>query len=259
MREEEKTWFDDPEWERLRREVHNRPVYNPSAKLKSPSAMRQPDEGPKKVNVSINLTIPDIRLDKLKQLAENTRLKQATDRLLSGVKSVRPSRRQLVIGGAACLVLITSFTGLKALGGRKNDSGKVDVATGVLGDAAREPEFETVLPDGNKDATLSDRFAYDAEKKVASFTDKINGVPITVSQQPLPPNFQEDPDGQVEKLAKNFNATKKISANGETAYLGTSAQGPQSLVMRKSNLLVFIFSEQEISEQIWGEYIARLE
>lgn len=245
MREEKDSWFDDPEWESLRREVHNRPLFNSRAKMKSPSvAQNQPAGSPQKVNVSINFSLPKVKLPKL------------FTRVASKIKGTKFSRKQLIIGGAACLVLVSSFGVLRAISGKGKSS---EVASGVLGEAAKEPEFRTVLPEGDADYTSSKKIAYDAQKKVASYTDTLNGVPITVSQQPLPDSFKDDPDGQVKKIAENFSANKEIKAGGLVAYLGTSAKGPQSLVLKRGDLLIFIFSQRAIPDDVWGTYILALE
>jgi hypothetical protein len=250
MREDKGSWFDDPEWENLRREVHNRPVLNRRAKMKSPSTVKESEGEAKKIKLSLNLTLPDIKLPKLSKLPGYTLLTKAIAR----GRTVKFTRKRLIIGGVACLMLIGSIGILKAVVGKD-----AAVTTGVLGEAAKEPEFKTVLPEGNAEATSSKKIAYDPKRKVASFTDTINGVDITVSQQPLPESFESDPSGQLKKVAENFNAKKEIKAGGLTAYIGTSAKGPQSVVFVRGDLLIFLFSQREIPDQIWGTYILSLE
>jgi hypothetical protein len=307
MREEEKTWFDDPEWERLRQEVNGRPIFGEHSRFRlfgkraaqvpqrqaplptmpqqtvqpqtTPSqprtvqatrpihpgrpqqyvqpqpirsTYRRPLGGvqesvqtaqttPKNVSISLNLTLPKIRL--------------LDNKVVKKVRAIRLSNKQWVMVGTACLVMAVSFGGLKVFG---NNKGKgTEVTTGVLGTSA--PEYKPVLPDGSEQGIADQQVRYDSEKKVASYADTINGVPITVSQQPLPENFNNDPDEEVKKIALNFNATKEIKAGGLTGYLGTSAQGPQSMILKKRSMLIFIFSQKTIPDNDWGIYIASLE
>lgn len=176
--------------------------------------------------------------------------------LIRKVRSMRLNKKQLLMTGAACLVLVTSFTGIRAITDKKE--GDADVQTGVLGQSAT-PDYKPVLPDGSEKSTSSNQVLYDPEKKVTSYKDTIKGINITVSQQPMPDSFSDDPDGEVKKLAENFSATKEIKASGLTGYLGTSAKGPQSMVLKKRNLLIFIFSEKTIPDQDWGIYISSLQ
>jgi len=289
MREDAKTWFDDPEWDRLRHEVNQRPVVPEKGRFKLfgkdeapqiPPAQQYPADNPRaptpvnpvvqplqpvhqrpfrahqpalvppetrkpadpeEVNISVKLTLP--------------KLKVPDHPLIRKARSIRLSKRQWIMTGAACLIVVTSFTGIRAFN-RKDDG--VDVQTGVLGQSAT-PEYKPVLPDGSERSTSSNQVLYDPEKKVASYKDTISGINITVSQQPMPDSFSDDPDGEVKKLAENFSATKEIKAGGLTGYLGTSAKGPQSMVLKKRNMLIFIFSEKTIPDQDWGIYISSLE
>jgi hypothetical protein len=86
----------------------------------------------------------------------------------------------------------------------------------------------------------------------------VEGILISVSQQELPENFATDTDTKVAELAKNFNATNSIKAPEVTAYIGTSAKGPQSVIFAKSGILVLIKSEKQISASAWSAYIETL-
>ena len=79
-----------------------------------------------------------------------------------------------------------------------------------------------------------------------AFADTIDGVPVSVSQQPLPEVFKKDTDAHLSELAKSYNATDKMNADGTTVYIGTSAKGPQSALFVKNNLLILIKSQSKI-------------
>lgn len=273
MREEDKSWFDDPEWERLRHEINGRPFFGGRGRFRlfgkraeQPAAPQdtrphyprrsqqylqpkapppQPPAAPEKVNVSLNLTLPAINYQKI-----------LDNPLVAKIRLINIPRKQAIAGGAACLVIVSSFTAIRAFTGKDNKG--VEVDTAVLGQSA-SPEYQPVLPNGGEDSTTSKKVLYDPGKKMASYTDTINGIPITVSQQPLPEQFNDDPDAGVRKLAENFSANTVIKAGGLTGYLGTSAKGPQSMVLKKRSMLIFIFSDKTIPTEAWGQYIASLE
>ena len=47
-----------------------------------------------------------------------------------------------------------------------------------------DPEFDIVEPAGRP--VEKERIAYDSNRNFAKYDDEINGIPITVSQQPMP-------------------------------------------------------------------------
>lgn len=298
MREEDKIWFDDPEWEELRHEVNGRPFFGDNGRFRlfgkraeqppqPPPPIPQPQapapqqlrpqapqgrpqhyvqpaaprfrtsrpvasqpvqpvvvpDGPKKVSLSLNLTMPNVKV------FEHPFVRK--------IKSIKLTRKQLIMSGAACLVLVSSFGAIRAFTSR-NDKDGVEVTTGVLGQSAT-PEYKPVLPIGGEKSITDNKVLYDPEKKVASYKDTINGIPVTISQQPMPESFNDDPDGEVRKIAENFSANTEIKAGGLTGYLGTSAKGPQSMVLKKRSMLIFIFSEKTIPNDAWGQYISSLE
>lgn len=93
---------------------------------------------------------------------------------------------------------------------------------------------------------------------VYAYTDTISGARVTVSQQALPSDFNEDTDTQVEQLAIGYSANNHISINGMTIYLGTSAKGPQSVIFAKSKTLILIKSSMKLSNDTWTQYINSL-
>ncbi len=123
-----------------------------------------------------------------------------------------------------------------------------------------EPQFGTVLPNGKTADNLGGwtRISPPENDPVYAYTDSINKIPITVSQQPLPTSFKTNQEAQVAELAKKFNATAAINAGKTKAYVGTSAKGPQSVIFAKNNLLILIKSEQKIEDSAWAEYINSL-
>lgn len=120
------------------------------------------------------------------------------------------------------------------------------------------PEYKTLAPNGDVTDTTSQKINYDASKKVASFTDKIDGYEVTVSMQPIPDTFKPAIGDNVKKVAEQFSATTVLAVDNGAAYLGTSPKGPQSFVGYRGDLLVFMKSETKIVDRSWADYFNSL-
>lgn len=122
-----------------------------------------------------------------------------------------------------------------------------------------QPSHPTILPRGTsiKDLGGWQQLRGPNGTAVYVYADTISNVPISVSQQPLPESFKQA-GNDIEKLAKNYNATETINANGTKIYIGTSAKGPQSVIFTKNSLLILIKSQKNISNKAWAKYIASL-
>lgn len=122
------------------------------------------------------------------------------------------------------------------------------------------PDFQAVLP-GSKDiAKLGgwQRVSPPDSEPVYAFADRIDDVSISVSQQRLPEQSGSNPSSQVADIAHKFNATTKLDSDGTAVYIGTSAKGPQSVILTKNNLLILIKSQQKIDDKSWVEYVKTL-
>lgn len=123
-----------------------------------------------------------------------------------------------------------------------------------------KPDYETVLPAGKSIRELGGwkRVSPPEKEPVFAYADVIDGVSVSVSQQPLPASFKRDTDNQVAELAKKFNATHKIDGNDSSIYVGTSAKGPQSVIFTKGDVLVLIKSQKKINDTAWTAYAQSL-
>lgn len=125
-----------------------------------------------------------------------------------------------------------------------------------------EPEFTTLLPKGKSVADVGGwtRVSPNNSDPVYAYADTIDDTKITVSQQSLPISFKDDPAKQLEALANDFQATQKLQAsNNLTAYIGTSANGPQSIIFIKKDVLILIKSDKIIKNISWINYIDSFE
>ena len=123
------------------------------------------------------------------------------------------------------------------------------------------PNYSTVLPAGKTISELGGwtRVSPSDSDEVYTFIDTINGVTVRVSEQPLPDNLKTDTANQIENMANNINATSKITVGNIIAYIGTSANGPQSVIFAKNDILILITSTTVISNDHWANYINSLQ
>lgn len=159
-------------------------------------------------------------------------------------------------GNRKILILISALLIAASL------SGAIFVITNRSDDTqtSQIPQYDTVLPHGKSIGQLGGwkRVSPPNTSPVYSYTDLVEKVIISVSQQPLPDSFKGEPELQTSKLAESYSATTKFDANGTTVYLGTSALGPQSVIFTKDNLLILIKSQNKISENAWKSYVQAL-
>jgi hypothetical protein len=238
--EGKRRWFDDPEWTHLKQRTD-------SAKIQHPTSTKSPtntETKPKKIEVSFNLSLPHVNLGFLRPYIEK----------------VRKYSRQINLKRAA--IALTSISlivaGFGVYGFIRQSSHSAQPGEAAKGDQAQSPAYQPILPDGDETATDSP-LAYDPQRGIVSYTDKIKNIPITVSQQPLPANFAANPDKEVENIAKNFSAKEVIEAGGTKAFLGTSFKGPQSVILHKNKLLIFLYSDNKIEKEDWAVYIMGLQ
>lgn len=128
-------------------------------------------------------------------------------------------------------------------------------------DATSQPsKDQAVLPNTKSIEELGGwkRVSPPESDPVFAYNDVVDGVAISVSQQPLPDSFKNNTASHVADLAKKFNATTTLKANGITAYLGNSSKGPQSVIFAKKDALIMIKSQNKISDKSWTTYLASL-
>jgi hypothetical protein len=125
---------------------------------------------------------------------------------------------------------------------------------------SNEPSFNTVLP---ANSTIADFGGWQKHTSpngdiFFSYLDEIDSIPISVSQQQLPDGFANNLDAKMSEIAKGYNASKVLDANGVKVYIGNNAKGPQSVIFSKNSLLITIQSQKEIQNASWISYINSL-
>lgn len=203
-------------------------------------------EGTKRIEIA--LTLPDTEKIKKKSLAKISKL----------------SKKQKIISIGAAVVLVVLVGANTLRGGKPAEQTENN---GVLGSQSQKiptnqsPEFAVLKPSDKKVENLGGfaRVSPPGSAAAYTFVDNINGTPIKVTQQEIPPNIKEKPVVGLEKLAKDFNASQIVQIDDVAAYIGLSEQGPQTLIFLKDGLLVFIVAEREVPELQWVEYVSKLD
>lgn len=122
------------------------------------------------------------------------------------------------------------------------------------------PTYKTLLPKGK---TIEDfggwtKVSPPNRAAVYAYADKIGAVPIRVSQQQLPKDFMTNTPEKVEQLARAYAAETKLNVGDAIAYIGTSAKGPQSVIVVKQRVLILIKASAAIPNSEWENYIKSL-
>jgi hypothetical protein len=123
------------------------------------------------------------------------------------------------------------------------------------------PRFKIITPDGKSIEALNGWTATTPDKATTFFryTDAIDGVKVRVMEQELPDSFQGNPDEKIKEMAQGFNANRSIETSQKTTfYVGTSAKGPQSLILTKNGILILIVSDTALNDSQWSKYIDSL-
>ena len=172
------------------------------------------------------------------------------------VATPRRIDKRLVIAAAVVLIASASYGIVTTI--QHNAASKQ--ATEAAAELVENLEYQTVLPAGNSISELGglQSISPTNSQPVFAYGDSIENIPINVSQQPLPDDMRTSPAAKIADLAEKFNATNKVAAGDTTIYIGTSAKGPQSVLLTKNNLLILMKSEKKIADNDWAAYAASL-
>lgn len=160
---------------------------------------------------------------------------------------------QLTLAG---LVVITLAGGSLAAIKLVSDDGPV-----VNSACPATPSFEPVLPDGKSIKQLGGWSRLCPPDGTVSYVyqDTIDSTSISVTLQPLPKGFVGDPERHLKQLADDAHYAQQLrSEDGTVIRVGTSAKGPQSAMLIKQDLLIFIKTKATISDQSWRDYVDSL-
>ncbi len=117
------------------------------------------------------------------------------------------------------------------------------------------PSFAPVVPKTNPGVVQT--AAYDGKRDTYSYSDKLKGTELVVSQQPLPSGAS----GKVllDKVAKSIDATTPLLLSSGTAFMASNqSTGSQTIVMSTATTLVFVQSPFKHSSEEWISYLNNL-
>lgn len=211
------------------------------------------------------LSEDEIKQASLKQIAEADALRAYgwfRQRLLRLTKFRQTARRSLgrVLDRKGVKMALVGVVGLVLIGGVT--LAVIDRASdgegGVLGtdNISTPPDFTTLTPTEGFDQSR-----FDSRLRVATFQDELSGGVITISQQPLPSDVANTPDG-VSKLALSLEdkqtIDKVVTLKG-IAYIARTATGRQTVIFSHQDLLIFITAAHLVTNQGWTDYINSLQ
>jgi hypothetical protein len=175
-------------------------------------------------------------------------------------KRILPHTKKQVIINVAVIALAVGLIGFLMMRSPTENKGEVQGAVTSNIPTNVTPDFPVLTPLGAGVEDLGG-FAKISPKdtpSVYAFRDAIAGVPIKVSQQQLPDSLRTDQINKLKELAESFNAKDPLEVGDNTAYIGASTNGVQSVVYMKGENLVLIASDNTISNADWVTYIGNL-
>jgi hypothetical protein len=110
------------------------------------------------------------------------------------------------------------------------------------------PAAETVMID-------ADSIKYDSGLKVLSFDAPIDGIRLSVSEQPTPENFTDIPQ-VYDKVVEQMRVYKKFETAIGIVYLTKpeSRKGSQTAVMNTKGTLLFANPDKDLSDDQWRRF-----
>lgn len=202
--------------------------------------------------VEIKISMPAVPMPNLKPITEHRAY------VVAKTQAAKVPRKKLALAGI--LLAVALFTVGSNLLTDHNARVAADKKNGQQTLTKGTPDYATVLPAGK---TIQDLGGWTlvsptGRDPVYAYIDTIGNMQINVSQQPLPKEFKPDTAEKVEKLAKDYGASEKITVGDTTVHIGTSEKGPQSVIFYVNDLLVLIKSSVRIDNSEWATYVNSL-
>lgn len=220
--------------------INNRP--------QPPKPTPQPDDK----EIRTNQSLAELFTNEVPMRGEKTSLK----------KSLQNHKKKLFIAGgtlAGLVLMIGAFAYIfkwqTDTAARQNESSSP---------TAKKVGYNPLIPLGEVAGTgiqLEDSEVFvDESKKVLGYSTEYNGSAMTITQQPLPSSFKDDPESGLKKIADNLNADKQIETQKGPAFIATNENsGEQTAVFAGSESLVFVRSAEElVSDDDWEFFINQL-
>lgn len=189
--------------------------------------------------ISITVQIPPLRRPRLKAKSEAKNLPEL-------------SRNRLLLRAAAlpALLIVGSLVFYGVQAGPQKKTPTAPVAT-----VRTQPDYKPLLPSAEKASTTK----YDAKRNLVTYNTTFSGARITVSQQPLPANFANDP-AALQKAADTIKATQQIDTDKGPLLVATNPDtNDQFALYAAPKVLVFIHCAGKLDDASWKAFIELLE
>jgi hypothetical protein len=165
---------------------------------------------------------------------------------------VAPTRRRFL--RPILLVPVMILIGLFAIFGPFTKDAKKTPAQPAVAAERTAPDYHPLLPAAEK----ANASAYDGKRNLVSYTTTFSGARMTVSQQPLPENFANDP-AAILRAADSIKATKIVATGRGDLHIATNEiAGDQMGVFADKQVLVFIHCDKQLDDVSWKSFVEQL-
>jgi hypothetical protein len=201
--------------------------------------------------------------------------KIASSKVSMVTRNATPLQRTITSVAVIVMILITAGLGTRTGSPRPGTSIQDDSnLTEVAGVQSESSDKTTQVPEDSGTSTSNPSFdiltptigfkggierTTPVGDKIYTYSDKIGGIKVEVTQQPLPESLNKDRDSKLAEFAKNNNMTSVIQIDEEKVYHGKNEKsGVQSVMAYKDGLLIFIRCDTVVSDDNLTGYILGL-
>ena len=115
--------------------------------------------------------------------------------------------------------------------------------------------FTPLIPQSDTDP----QYRFDADTQVLSYHTDYDDARLTISQQPAPDNLHTDSE-QLDQIAQYLGAEEAVASAKGTVYIASDEESnEQTVFFATEETLVFIQSQQLLTNQQWRQYVEDLE
>jgi hypothetical protein len=126
------------------------------------------------------------------------------------------------------------------------DNGVVPVRT--------KPDFKPLVPSAEQASARH----FDGKRDMVTYSSTFSGARLTVSQQPLPKRFGQDPMA-LKSAADSIQATQRLETSSGPIYIATNKDGGDQLaVYADKTVLLFIHSDRKLDDPSWTAFVELL-
>lgn len=254
------TIYDDSEWHELRDKVKKQSEKDLQRSKKTSLFSDDPEpydlsseEDKKRVEVNIKLSLPKVHWELLKKFKQRT----ADYKKNFSFNFLKKPKTYLLAGSVIFVIGIISFVAISKDNKNNTIATESDGTTNQVKEepVSHDPPFSPALPSSGIE---KEDISYNPERNFAKFDDSIDGIAVSVSQQSLPEDFKSDSESKLEELAKGFDTTKTIQAGSGLAYIKETDEGLETIIFKKFDLLIFIRTQDKVSDDSVVQYIDNL-